>query len=437
MTFSDAPIDARSAELLAADGLRLALVDSPDVLTAWLRADSRGFHGAEPSALDLEEQLRETAYRRTTGAWDDSAADPATPVGTVTSWPTALTVPGDRSVEAWAIAGVTVAPTHRRRGIARALLEAELRTAAANGTPVAILTVSEATIYRRFGFAPAAFAADLSFDTNRVQWDGPTASGRVHFITPEQLRSEGRRIMEAARLATPGLIELDDYLWGRLVGVLGDDPDARKKLRAVRYDDASGTPQGFALYRVSGGEQDFTQHTVTVSHLLAVTDDAAAGLWRFLLELDLVSRVDAPLRAIDDPVLWQVSDVRGIRTTHLSDHLWVRILDVPAALEARGYAAPGSIALQVTDPLGFADGQVLITIDADGRAAVTRLDGEAPADAAALALSVNDLGSLYLGGVSAHTLERAGRVQSLRPGSLDVFDAAFRSTRAPWLSSWF
>ena len=55
----------------------------------------------------------------------------------------------------WAISMVTVAATHRRRGIARGLLEGELRAAASAGVPMAGLTVTEATIYGRYGFGPA------------------------------------------------------------------------------------------------------------------------------------------------------------------------------------------------------------------------------------------------------------------------------------------
>jgi predicted acetyltransferase len=113
------------------------------------------------------------------------------------------------------------------------------------------------------------------------------------------------------------------------------------------------------------------------------------------------------------------------------------VLDVPAALSARSYRAAGHIVLDVTDEFGFADGLFLLSIARDGSAVVESLDGEAPADAAAIALTVADLGSLYLGGISALTLARAGRLTELRPGSAAVVDDAFRSVVAPWLSIWF
>jgi len=461
MSFKDTPIDSASAERLREHGLRLDLVDTSDTaaFAAWYQADARGFYGPRTAEKQMDEQLTRAAYRRTTGVWDDTAADKATPIATVASWPTPMAVPGALNVDSWAISSVTVAPTHRRRGIARALLESELRTAKSVGVPVAALTVSEATIYSRYGFGPAAQAVDLTIDTRRARWIGPQASGRLHFVTLEQVRDDGRAVFERARLANPGDIELDDFLWERLAGVIGDSDDEAKHLRAVRYDDESGAMQGFAVYRVTDGEKDFTQHTAVVHYLCAATDDAAAGLWRYLLELDLVSAVTASLRSVDDPILWQISDVRAARTTSLSDHLWVRILDVKAALEGRRYSAPGRFVLDITDPLGFADGRAHVSIDADGVATVTGADaavadvagsGGASADAAAgdvggavsgaavgLALPVDMLGALYLGGVSARTLVRAGRITELSPGSADVFDASFRSPVAPWLSTWF
>lgn len=433
------PIDAESAERLAANGLRFGLVDTndPEAFGAWLHADARGFHGAGPSEDSVETQVRGLAYRRTTGVWDDSSAEAASPVSTVSSWPTQLTVPGQTSVTAWAISSVTVSPTHRRRGIARAMIEAELRTAQRFGAPLAMLTVSEATIYGRYGFAPSALTADWTIDTRRARWTGPAASGRVQFITPEQLRVDGPALIERGRLNAPGDIERWSHQWEHLLGLVGDDKDRAKNLRVVRYDDSARIAQGFAIYRVTETVGDFSAHILDLHYLVAATDDAYAGLWRYLIEMDLVASITAPLRSVDEAFTWQLSDFRAARKTWERDHLWTRILDVKAALETRRYGAPGNIVLEVDDPLGFADGRFLLTIEPDSLASVVRLPGTAPDDAAAVALSVNELSALYLGGVSAVSLVRAGRITELREGSAVAIDRAFRSTVTPWLSIWF
>ncbi|MDQ1597741.1 MAG: hypothetical protein QOI70_1165, partial [Microbacteriaceae bacterium] len=232
--FLTAAIDSESADRLKARGLRLALVDTSDTdsLAELLRAENRGFHGSAMDSDTLEFVLPRIAGRRTTGVWDDSAAELATPVSTVSIWPTELTVPGNSSVTAWSIAAVTVAPTHRRLGIARAMIEAELRTAASLGVPVAALTVSEATIYRRFGFGPAAMIADWTIDTARAAWTGPRSSGRVHFVSPEDLLVDGLELVERVRLETPGHMTFGGILWERLLGFTGGK-DAGKHLRVV------------------------------------------------------------------------------------------------------------------------------------------------------------------------------------------------------------
>ncbi len=429
---TNAPLDPVSEATLASRGLRLGLVDTADraAFTTWLRADHRGFHMAEQSDEVIEANLAGLAYRRTTGVWDGSASDAASPVATVNSWVADLTVPGGRHVDAWAISSVTVAPTHRRRGIARALLEGELRTAAGLGVPLATLTVSESTIYGRFGFAAATFSADVTIDTRRATWTGPTPDGRLHFITLAEFRTLVERLHDQQRATAAGQLDGWAARWDALSGAVNDDKDRTKNLRAIRYDDAAGVAQGVALYRVSNGEVDYAAHTLTLEHLVSVTDDAYAALWRFVLEVDLVSTVKTWDRPVDEPVIWQVADLRAVKLQPY-DHVWTRILDIPAALTARGYAAPLSTVLEVSDELGFAFGTYAVTV-VDGSATVDSTD--APAS---LSLRINELSALYLGGVSAAALVAAGRIHEREPGAAAAVDAAFRSARAPWSSIWF
>jgi len=422
------PIDPTSAAKLAERGLRFDLVDTSDlaVFRPWLDADSRGFHAAPFSDETAEQFMAGTADRRTSGVWDDSGADAKTPVATVNSWATPLTVPGERQIDAWAISSVTVASTHRRRGIARELLESELRSAAQQKLALAMLTVSESTIYGRFGFSPAALSADYEIDTRKARFTGVAPSGRVQFVPLEQVRDEAPAIIEANRLRTPGDIATWSHLWDRTFAISSDDKEFAKRIRAIRYDDASGTPQGFALYTLKEHEHDFSKHTARVHSLVTATDDAYAGLFAFLLELDLTTKLVLPLRSVDEPIRWQVADFRAIRATDVRDHLWVRILDVPAALAARDYFAALDLVIEVTDELGFAAGRYRLGDS------IERTDDEPD-----VTLSVNELGSIYLGGVSALTLERAGRIVGHTEGAVELLDAAFRSPVTPSLSVWF
>ena len=428
------PIDPTSAAALAEHGLDFRLVDTSNTAEffPWIEVDFRGFLGPRPTRENVERFAQGTADRRTTGVYDPTAAEPEAPVATVNSWATALTVPGRREVMAWGISSVTVAPTHRRRGIARALLESELRVAHAQGIPLAMLTVSESTIYGRFGFAPATLATELEIDTRRARWAGPTPTGRVHFVAVETLREQVLPLVEAKRLDTPGEIATWPHLWDRTFGLSSDDESTKNKLRGIRYDDSDGVPRGFALYTIDPNESNFSEHNANVVSLVATTDDAYAGLWSHLLELDLVSKLSVHLRSTAEPLRYQVADFRAVHDVDTRDHLWVRILDVAASLTARTYSAPLDLVIAVTDELGFADGTYRIVVD-DSLAATIEVSVDAPA----VTLSVNELGSLYLGGISATALARAGRIAEHEPGAVEALERAFHSAVVPHLPVWF
>lgn len=456
--FQTAPEDATAVANLAERGLRYALVDTRDeaAFGAWLHADDRGFLQASRSDELVKPSAAGIGYRRTIGVYDDAlAAQPAAasdvagwPIATVNSWPAQLTLPGStienpRTLPSWAISSVTVAATHRRRGIARNLLEGELRTAAALGVPMAMLTVSESTIYGRFGFAPAAFATEWTIDTRRVRWSGPAAStsgtvGRVEYLSVAQYREEVPKLYDRVRLASPGEIDVWPLRWDQLVGAEEPDSERTKGLRAARYVDAEGVVRGLALFRLTGGDEDFAQHTVTVARLDAETPDADLALWRFLLELDLTIELKATLRRPEEPMRWLLGDFRAAHVD-VWEHQYLRVLDVAAVYEARGYSAAGSVVFDVTDPLGFAAGiwrLVVEPVEAAFRATVTKLD-KLPDGVPALRLSVNELSAIYLGGVTATTLVGAGRITELHPGSAAAVDALVRVERAPWLSVWY
>ena len=427
----DLPIDETSRVRLAADGLTLRIVDtsSPDDFRTWSDAVDRGFLGPSAPTEQTEQRRARVQADRFVGVYDPSAAQREQPVATTHCWPADLSLPGGRTLTAWAISGVTVSQTHRRRGVARAMIEAELRTAAALGLPVAMLTVSESTIYSRFGFSPAAFARDLTISTRRVRWSGPDVSGRVHHVTPEQLRHDGHAIVERTFRATPGDIATpeDSHLWLRRIGLgIGDD-ESSKKLRLVRFDDEHGTPQGFAAFRLEEDTADFAAHTLVVDTLVAATPEAYAGLWRFVLEMDLVSTVKAHLRPVDEPLRWLVDDFRAVRLDE-RDHLWLRVLDVPSALSARSYSVVDRLVLRVDDPLGHADGTFEVTTDDSGECSVV-----VSPDAPDATMTVNALGSLLLGGVPARTLVATGAVT----GDAERLDRLFHSPVEPFLSTWF
>jgi predicted acetyltransferase len=457
--YTSVPLDPESRVALAANGLELALLDNtdPDVARRWLRADAQGFHDPAPSDERLAAQVCDLGADRVTGVWDRSAAEPGNPVATVRVWVMDLTVPGG-TLPAWAISSVTVSPTHRRRGVARALLGAELRSARRAGVAMAMLTVSEATIYGRYGFGPAAHQAHYSIDTSRARWIGPVPGGRVQLVDPAHLLTLAPAIFERARRTAPGEVDRRDDLWRKILGLYPLAYDERRGDRhTVRYDDETGEPQGFAVYRFVHETSGYPGRLELID-LVAATDDAYAALWRYVVEMDLISEVRCQLRSVAEPVSWQVADHRAVRKTDERDHLWLRILDVPAALESRRYSAPGKFVLTVDDALGFIEGEYALTVDVNGCARVHRLRTAGPTgtsgdsgntsasaaptpdmatDAARVSLTAADLASLYLGGTSAVQLAQAGRVTEQTTDAAVRLDATFHSAHTPWLSTWF
>lgn len=426
---STLPLDTASSNALAESGLEYALVDPDgDAFAPFLRSVSRGFLGEEPTAEEVESARKSLRDRRLTGVFDRAGAVPEAPVATVDSWASELTVSPGRTLPLWSISAVTVAPTHRRRGIARAMLTGELRTAAAAGYALAGLTVTEATIYGRWGFSPAAWASDVVVDTSRARWTGPVAPGRLDFVAPESLPERLAAVHERIRVRRPGAVPGWEGRWRGVAGLTPESKDA-KKIRAVAYRDLDGVERGILVYTLDERE-DYTAHDLQVRALFADGDEALAALWRFALEHDLVARVKADLQPPAPPVQWMISDRRAVTAT-LTDHHWLRVLDVPRALASRDYSGALDMVFGIDDPLGFAHGAWAVRIDAGGAAVVEPTDAEPD-----VRMPVGALASLLLGGVRATELASAGLVAG-EPARLGEIDGAFAPAATPLLDIWY
>lgn len=421
------PLDVTSAERLASKGLSYRVVaPDGDEFPDHFRAVARGFLDAEPQEAEIEAARDKKIERpeRLIGVYDDAEPD-GLPVGTVGAWVTPLTIPGG-SIDMWAITDVTVAGTHRRRGIARAMLEGELRSASAAGAALAGLTVTEGTIYGRYGFGPAIQTASVSVDAVRAGWRSLEPRASVRYVSRE-------RLVEAFAEAAAGADRIGSTpSWaGRRQQFAGVHPGIKdgERMRGVVAIDEHGRTVGAMSYLLVE-EGDYTRHTLRIRHLEAATADAYAALWRFAISHDLVTTVMARLQPVDGALPWLVADPRAVTQTS-GDHVWLRILDVARALEARTYAGEGTShatnaegVLRVHDPLGFADGSWRVEIEA-GTVRVFPTEMEPDVE-----IGVADLSAAYLGGASLQVLADAGRVQG-SARALATIDAALRPPRAP------
>lgn len=415
-----APVDERAAAELAEKGYEIRVVDPADrdAMERYVQAEMRGFLGGRMERRSLDAHVKEFGEnRRCTAVYDPESADPRMPIATSNSWIGPLALPGEREIDAWAISGVTVAQTHRRRGVQRRLMEAELRTAHRLAVPIAMLTVSESSIYGRYGFGVAALAAEHRIDTRALSWTGPTPGGRLDFIDVRVWRDAAPALFERVRLRDPGQMRPFALRWDQLAGLVTDDGDRSGTRQAVQYRDADGAVQGMALYTVEDDPAGFTHHRVKVINLTAVTDDAYAALWRLFVEMDLVGTVTYELGSVDEPLRWMVSDFRAVEVKPF-DMQYLRVLDVRRVLEARMYESTGEASFEVVDGLGIATGSWTVRVDS-GRASVAAGSGSGSGEV----VDVAELGALAAGGVGSRNGPAAvSRLfASFRPPRLDFW----------------
>ena len=322
-----------------------------------------------------------------------------------------LTVPGGAVVPTAGITWVAVSPTHRRRGILRAMYVELHRRIADARYPIAALTASEGGIYGRFGYGPATIERELTIDRRLAQFhaDVPDPGG-VRSVKPAEYRDEIAAIYDRWRRQTPGGLVRSQAL---LDDVLADHEQNR----------SGGTewfaflhPDGYAMYRThSDGSM-----VARVDDLTATTNDAHIALWRALLGLDLREKVIYKTHPAD-PLPYLLTDSRVAATTAYEDDLWLRIMDIPAALEARRYHAELSVVLEISDGFRSDGGRFALQIR-DGHARCT------PTNAAAdIRMDLDVLGSLYLGSHRASVFVCADRLHSNDSGLVHRLDAAFLS----------
>ena len=332
-----------------------------------------------------------------------------------------LSVPGG-SIPCAGVTVVGVYPTHRRRGVLRAMMRAQLDDVRERGEPIAALWASEETIYGRFGYGLAAWAGEVALRREWAAFAKPLERrGRARFVTAEEARELFPPVWEAVRGQRAGLFARSDAWW-ELRPLRIPDEELGNPRRFVAVD-VDGETQAYAIYKREQSWADgVSTGKLTVSEALGTTPQATAEIWRFLLDVDWTETIVADLLPPDHPLLLLLATPRRARY-RLSDSLWVRLVDVGAALSGRAYAADGSLVLDVRDAFcPWNEGRWRLE---DG--AATRTDA-----AADLALDADVLGSAYLGGVPFTHLHEAGRVEELRPGAVAQAERMFSWHPLPW-----
>ena len=351
----------------------------------------------------------------------------------------AVSIPGPGAttvdVVADALTGVTVNATHRRRGLLTQMLSASLRAAKDRGDPLSILIAAEWPIYGRFGYAPATQAAEYTLST-RTRRDLllPSDGGSVRQIDATDLGDIAPAVFGAARRLRAGQVDRPGDWWPRRLGLDGYQPAKHGKTPNYIVHEGNDGPDGLLWWSSTRGfETTGEPGVVAVGDLSAATPAAYRNLWAYLAGIDVVGEVTFRHRPVDEPIRWLLRDGRALRQTYTGDDLWVRLLDVPAALSARGYTGAGQVVLDVIDDDtgGYAAGRY--RLDASEAGAECRPTSQ-PAD---LRLTQRTLAAIYLGGFSLRQVFVAGGVEELTPGALLRTDALFATTVPPWNATGF
>ncbi|HEX9644603.1 MAG TPA: GNAT family N-acetyltransferase [Acidimicrobiia bacterium] len=345
-------------------------------------------------------------------------------VGTLATYSQQVSTPGASAPMA-GTSMVTVLPTHRRRGVLRSMMTAHLVEAREHGDAVAGLWASESSIYGRFGYGVAAWRQETELATSAAAFVDGDLPGDVAFVDAAVAYDVIAPVYERVRGERPGMLERSELWWQHRV--LADKEHVRGGASSLRVavHRVDGVAEGYVLYRQKQRWADFPEGEVRVVELAAATPRAHGALWRLVANVDLYPKVSAWNTPVDDELAWRVAEPRRVlRRTF--DSLWLRVLDVEAALTSRAYLVEAAVTVAVRDPLiDEIGGTFRLEAGPDG-AECRRVSGDAD-----LHVEIDALASLLLGGAGARELARAGRIRGTHE-AIRQATAVFGWDMAPW-----
>ncbi|MEU7584624.1 GNAT family N-acetyltransferase [Streptomyces sp. NPDC041068] len=372
-----------------------------------------------------EEEKRKHHHDLLLGCTRIGAYDGDELVGFLAAFPFTVSVPGGE-LPCPCLTFVSVAPTHRRRGVLSGMLAELFARSAADGAPIASLWASEDAIYGRFGFGPATLGHTVEIDSRRPLALRITPDDRpLRLVDPSDAPDLLGEYYDRTRTDRAGRLARGEAWWREEWLVEEDEEDDElSPPRVVVLGDHAGPVAGYAIYRTK--TRDDAPGLVRLDELEADTPAAAAALWRYLASIDLTGLIRAWGRPLDDPLHLFAADRDQVRVTGEFPALWVRLVDVRKALESRSWAAPVDVVLDVVDDrLPANAGRHRLTASPDGCAYEAT---EAPAD---LTIDVRDLAAGYLGGTKIDAFVRAGLATEHTPGAAAALDGALRTVQLP------
>ena len=400
----------------------------------WRKAVRRGF-GMHVHPDDIARLRNDRAEIDRLVAAVDTRSERIVGTGGADSY--SLTLPGGATVPMAGVAYMTTAVTHRRQGAFSGLMSRIHETAREHGDIISGLWASQANLYSRFDYGLAINSYDWEIDPSFGGFShspipddfGTDPDAHVYFVDADEAAAILPGIYEQMHQQTAGAVDRNPGRWRY---ELFDEERVRDGASQMFFAicEEAGEQTGYVAYRMRR-KGDSDMGTLEVSEQVSVTDSVHATMWRFLLDFELVGKITAKNRPADDPLWWMLSDPRRLaRTSH--DAMWINLLDIPKALEARTYNADGRLKIGLVSESnpGVAGTYVL---DIDNSQATVKKTTEKPD----VIMTPADLSSIYLGGISPGPLVDAGRIDAITTGSLAKLHGMFATDSAPWCAHYF
>lgn len=348
-------------------------------------------------------------------------------VGTSGVFSTRQRIPGgelDVGVVSW----VGVARDHRRRGVLTGMMRSLLEQARDRGEALSSLFASEAAIYGRFGFGAATHEAFLRVERHATRLrDGLPSGGTVRSVPLADAAALLAPVYERMRAHHTGVPSRTPGWWAHQVLADSPEPSPGVGPREVAVHERDGVPDGYVLSQLRDARpQGFSDRTLEVSELVALSPEAHTDLWRYCLDADLTDRLLAFRRPRTDPLPLAVTDPRRVRG-ELYDGLYLRFVDLPAALSARAWTGSDRLRLAVLDPFWPPVAGTWELAVTQGRATCVRCDADPD-----LVLDAPALAATYLRDTRPEALRAAGRLRERTGGACARLDRLLGITPPAW-----
>ena len=377
----------------------------------WLSAESRA-HG---NRLNHDPEILRPTFdlARSIAVFEEGQI-----VGGAHSHRVVMSTPGSSAVVA-GVSNVAVQPTHRRRGVMTQMMQHQLQDLHDRGEPLAALFASESLIYGRFGYGIGSLYEQWSIPREHNSFaQSSRDNGNITFVLPSDIPTILPAISKQSTIDRPGVFQKPIHQW------------EQESLAPEHLEGGSGglfyacyqkgnMPEGYVIYRI----RDRVLHVI---ELMATDRQAYSSLWRFCFDTDLVSRTEANKRPVDDALPWMLADPRRLQR-YTRDGLWLRIIDVHAALKQRCYSKSDALVIEIKDEL-CPWNHASFRLEGSPEGATCYQSSKSPD----LTLPISALSSTLLGAVTFSTLAQAGLIQERKTGALSRADTMFGVEQQPW-----